>query len=126
DVAVNTANDANCDNGAFCDGSETCDAVNDCQAGTAPNLSDGVDCTDDACDEANDAIVHAPDDVNCDDGNICTADACDEVSGCTHTPIAQCVAPLPAASRLGDTLLVALLLATTIITFRRRRPRPSE
>ena len=61
-------------------------------------------------------------DAECDDGVFCNgAETCDEVPGYTHTPIAQYLAPLPAASRLGNALLAALLLATTIITFRKRR-----
>ena len=58
DVIVNTANNANCDDTLFCNGSETCDAVNDCQAGSPPSIDDGVACTDDSCDEVNDAIVN--------------------------------------------------------------------
>ncbi len=62
DVIVNAPNDGLCDNGAFCDGSETCDAVNDCQIGTPVNVDDGVGCTDDSCDEANDVVVNVPND----------------------------------------------------------------
>ena len=83
DVVVNTANDLNCDNGQFCDGSETCDAVSDCQAGTPPNLNDGVGCTDDSCDEINDIVVNTANNLNCDNGQFCDgSETCGAVSDC--------------------------------------------
>ena len=83
DAIVNLANDANCDDGAFCNGAETCDAVSDCQAGAPPNADDGVGCTDDSCDEVNDAIVNLANDANCDDGAFCNgAETCNAVSDC--------------------------------------------
>ncbi|MFP6624618.1 MAG: hypothetical protein VCC20_14150, partial [Myxococcota bacterium] len=126
DVVVNAANNALCDDLAFCNGVETCDAVNGCQAGTAPTLTDGVLCTNDTCDDINDVVVNTPDSANCDDNNVCTADACDEVVGCTHVSVSPCYAPVPATSRWGEALLVTLLLATAIVTLRRRYPRPTE
>ena len=83
DSIVNAPNDANCDNGLFCDGAETCDAVQGCQAGTPPNATDGVTCTDDTCDEATDSIVNAPNDANCDNGLFCDgAETCDAALDC--------------------------------------------
>jgi len=83
DTCVNAPNDANCDNGQFCDGAETCDSVNDCQPGTPPNCNDGVSCTEDSCDEANDTCVNAPNDANCDNGQFCDgAETCDAVNDC--------------------------------------------
>ena len=83
DVVVNAPNDGLCDNGQFCDGSETCDAVNDCQAGTPLGVDDGVGCTDDSCDEANDVVVNAPNDGLCDNGQFCDgSETCDAVSDC--------------------------------------------
>jgi hypothetical protein len=83
DLVVNTPNDANCDNGLFCDGAETCDPVDDCQAGSPPVIDDGVACTDDSCDEANDFIVNAPNDAHCDNGLFCDgAETCDPVDDC--------------------------------------------
>jgi hypothetical protein len=62
--------------------------VLDCQAGTPPVADDGVACTDDACDEAADTIVHTANDANCDNGLFCDgAETCDAVLDCqTGTP----------------------------------------
>jgi hypothetical protein len=47
------------------------------------NVDDGVGCTDDSCDEANDVVVHAPNDTLCDNGQFCDgAETCDAVSDC--------------------------------------------
>jgi hypothetical protein len=82
-TVVHTPNNDYCDNGQFCDGAETCDPVEDCQPGTAPTLDDGVDCTDDSCDEENDIVVHTPNDGYCDDGLWCNgAETCDPVEDC--------------------------------------------
>ncbi len=145
-----TPNDANCDNGQFCDGDETCDALLDCQAGTPPPLTpDNVPCTDAACDEVNDRIEQVANDANCqngdlcdgsewcdgifdcqppletldcDDGDSCTADACDAVTGCSNTPIAQCM-PVPAASPGGRALLSLLVVGAGALLLSRRRSR---
>ena len=123
DVIVNVTNDAYCDNGAFCDGSETCDATLDCQAGIDPVASDGISCTADSCDEVNDVIVNAVDHGYCDDGNECTTDTCSAATSCTNEPILECsVEEVPAASPWTDALIVALLLGTALVTFRRRHP----
>ena len=83
DVVVNAPNDGLCDNGQFCDGAETCDATNDCQAGTPVDVDDGVGCTDDSCDEANDVVVNAPNDGLCDNGQFCDgAETCDATNDC--------------------------------------------
>ena len=83
DSIVNVPNNANCADGLFCNGAEICDAVADCQAGTPPNVDDGVACTDDSCDEAGDRIVNAPNDGNCTDGLFCNgAEVCDAVNDC--------------------------------------------
>ena len=120
DCFVHTPNDTNCEDALFCNGAETCDLMSDCQAGTAPITSDGVACTDDSCDEATDSIVNTASSANCEDGDECTADACDEISGCSNTAIPECSVGVPAASRWGDALIVVLVLATTIVTFRRQ------
>ena len=76
--------DSHCDDGAFCNGSEVCSENGFCVAGVAPEVDDGVDCTADSCDEANDVVVHDRETL-CGDGNICngvetcnvTADTCE-------------------------------------------------
>lgn len=74
-----------CDNGSFCDGQETCDASLGCQLGQAPSIDDGVGCTQDSCDEALGAVVHAVDPTQCQDGVLCTLNTCTEV-GCVFVP----------------------------------------
>lgn len=72
-----------CDDGGFCNGLESCDATTgDCLPGAEPDLSDGVECTVDTCDEGKDAVVHTPDDGACDDANPCTEETCSPVNGC--------------------------------------------
>jgi hypothetical protein len=74
---------ARCDDALFCNGAEICDAARGCQAGTAPDLADAVGCTVDACDEANDRVIHTPDNARCSDNLVCNgAELCDAVRGC--------------------------------------------
>ena len=89
DSCVQAPNDTLCDDGLWCNGAETCDEVEDCQAGTAPDCTDTVECTDDSCDEATDSCVQAPNDTLCDDGLWCNgAETCDETADCqAGTPI---------------------------------------
>jgi hypothetical protein len=83
DRVVHAPVNSRCDNGLFCDGVETCDVVRDCRAGTAPVLTDGVNCTNDTCDEANDRVVHAPVNSRCDNGLFCDGvETCDVVRDC--------------------------------------------
>ena len=72
-----------CDDGAFCNGAETCDATLDCQPGAAPATDDGIACTNDACDEQADQIVHTPVSELCGDGQFCNGnELCDPLVGC--------------------------------------------
>lgn len=83
DSCVYAPNDAACSDGLYCTGNETCHPTLGCQAGVAPNCNDGVTCTVDACDEANDVCTHTPSDSLCDDGQFCTGvETCDPVAGC--------------------------------------------
>jgi cysteine-rich repeat protein len=68
---IHRVENGNCDDGQFCNGLERCDPMLDCQPGQAPNLSDGVDCTEDSCDEVADRTVHEPRSQRCDDGVFC-------------------------------------------------------
>jgi hypothetical protein len=83
DTCKHVANNAACDNGLFCDGAEYCDPLNGCKSGTPPNCNDGVACTVDSCDEANDTCKHTPNDAACSNGLFCDgAEFCDPVLGC--------------------------------------------
>nr|MBP7148347.1 hypothetical protein [Acidobacteriota bacterium] len=83
DLVLHTPDNGACSDGLFCTGTETCDPVEDCQAGTPPVVDDGVGCTVDTCDEANDLVLHAPDDGACSDGLFCTGiETCDPVEDC--------------------------------------------
>ena len=73
---------ADCDDGLFCNGAETCNAGT-CQAGTAPNCSDGVSCTDDSCNESTDSCDNIVNNANCDDGLFCNgSETCSATLGC--------------------------------------------
>ena len=82
----NTPDDSLCNDGDYCNGVETCDPTNDCQAGMAPNCDDGIDCTEDSCDEMSDTCTNTPVDLLCDDGVDCTVDMCVAGQGCQNTP----------------------------------------
>ena len=51
DTCDNIPNHSYCDNGTYCDGAEVCDSVLGCQLGTPVDCNDGVNCTDDSCNE---------------------------------------------------------------------------
>ncbi|MFN2426441.1 MAG: hypothetical protein ABR587_08350, partial [Candidatus Binatia bacterium] len=83
DVCQNDPMNSLCSDDLFCTGVETCDAVNDCQAGSSPDCSDGVNCTTDTCNEANDNCEHEGNDGSCDNGLFCDgSETCDELTGC--------------------------------------------
>ncbi len=114
DVCVNSPDDGECSNGLFCDGEETCHPTQGCKPGTPVDCEDGVDCTQNRCDETEEDCDTIPDDsqcssngqfcdgdeichpdqgcipgapVDCDDGVNCTADRCDEpTDDCVNTP----------------------------------------
>ena len=89
-TAVQCTVDADCDDGLYCNGGETC-AAGTCQAGTAPDCSDGVACTDDSCDEGTDACDHVANDANCDNGLYCDgAETCDPGLDCQAGTAVDC------------------------------------
>jgi cysteine-rich repeat protein len=110
-----------CDDGAFCNGEETCDPGPGCLGGTPPATDDGVDCTIDTCDEANDTVVHTPDDALCDDADVCTADACDAIAGCFYDPLPFCGTGVSATPQHGPAVLGLLVLASGAALFAGRR-----
>ncbi len=81
-----------CDNGLFCDGLETCsEDIEACEDGSAPITSDGVTCTQDSCNEANDQIVHTPNDALCSNGLFCDgSETCSATLGCQAGTTLQC------------------------------------
>jgi hypothetical protein len=82
---------ADCNDGVFCNGAEICDPADadadpttGCVRGAAEPCDDGLDCTEDTCDEDNDQCIAVPDDARCDDGVECTTDTCNVATGCEH------------------------------------------
>lgn len=66
-VCVGTPVNAFCDDGAFCNGAETCspgnfgaDVATGCMVGPSPLVPDGIECTEDICDEETDSIRYEP------------------------------------------------------------------
>ena len=57
------------------------------ECSTAADCDDGVDCTDDSCDEVNGSCLNVANDANCpDDGLFCTGNEfCDAVNDCSST-----------------------------------------
>jgi hypothetical protein len=73
---------SDCDDGLFCNGVEECDAQTGCAQGPPPDLSDGIDCTDDTCDEAGGVALHTPNNTLCPAGGLCTSGLCSTTEGC--------------------------------------------
>jgi hypothetical protein len=85
-----TDSDLLCADGAWCNGDEVCNAGT-CVSGTAPDCDDSVGCTDDSCDEANDACVNTVNNANCDDGDWCNgAETCDATNDCQAGTSVDC------------------------------------
>ncbi len=83
DVVVNAPDHAKCQDGLYCNGAEICKLTEGCKAGNAVDVSDGVDCTLDSCDEDTDSIVNTPNDTLCDDNLFCNgAETCHLTQGC--------------------------------------------
>jgi len=83
--------DSPCPDSKFCNGAETCDGAGLCQPGTPVECNDGVNCTDDSCNETTDSCDHTPLDAYCNqiDGLYCNGiEVCDPVLGCQPgTPV---------------------------------------
>lgn len=74
--------DVQCDDGLYCNGSESC-VSEQCTAGVPPNPDDGVGCTVDTCNEADDVLVHTSDPAACQDDLFCNGhETCDPLLGC--------------------------------------------
>jgi outer membrane protein assembly factor BamB len=86
-VCMHIPDDALCDDGFFCNGLEYCDPELGCQV-IPLDISDGIDCTVDTCDEDNDVVLHTIDPLFCDDGQFCNGqEYCDPELGCQVIPI---------------------------------------
>ena len=86
---VNQPDHDSCQNGLFCDGEEVCNPSFGCDVGTRPNLSDGVGCTIDTCDEGDlltdnlGRAVHEVSDALCQNGSYCDGvETCDLEDDC--------------------------------------------
>lgn len=74
---------AACADSTYCDGVEHCDGAGACVDGAPLACDDGIACTEDTCDDANDVCVHVPDDASCDDGLWCNGpELCSASAGC--------------------------------------------
>ena len=80
---------SSCADNQYCNGEETCDGTGACQSGMPIDCADGLECTVDSCDEANDSCTNTPDNTNCDDGQYCNGvEVCDLSTGCVPgTPV---------------------------------------
>ena len=90
DRCVDCFVDADCDDGLYCNGAETC-FDGECQPGTAVDCDDGVDCTDDSCNEGTDSCDNVPNDANCDNGLYCDgAETCHATLDCQAGTAVDC------------------------------------
>jgi hypothetical protein len=70
-----------CDDGQYCTVNDQC-TTGVCNGG-AKDCSDGVDCTNDICNELTDSCDNTPNDGFCDNGFFCDgAETCDSVNNC--------------------------------------------
>ena len=83
---------ADCSDNVYCNGAEVCNA-GACEAGIVPTADDGIACTADSCDEANDQILHTTQNNLCDDNLYCNGvETCSAVSGCVAGASINCAA----------------------------------
>ncbi len=76
-------NHTDCADDIYCNGEERCLPFAGCSPGEEVDCSDGVDCTEDTCDEAIKGCTHEAKDSLCDDGIACNgAETCDISAGC--------------------------------------------
>lgn len=76
-----------CNDGLWCTGPEACSPELGCVVGDMPNPDDGIECTEDLCDEELDNYVHIPNHEICQDDDLCTDNVCDVEFGCVSTPV---------------------------------------
>jgi hypothetical protein len=79
----NEPSGAVCEDGLYCTVEDSCDGVGSCLGGASRDCSDGVDCTEDSCNEDANRCDNTPSDALCDDDDICTDDTC-TLAGCDN------------------------------------------
>ncbi len=151
DRCVNCLLASHCDDGVFCNGPEQC-VGGDCHPSGDP-CDDGVACTADVCDEAEDTCTNILDDYLCRDQSPCMLAICDpssidaDVDGCRFAliscnDISDCPegavacghrvclcfgGPIPTVTTWGLLVMVLLgLSAGTIVFSRSRAALPAE
>ncbi|NOT02633.1 MAG: hypothetical protein HOP29_18665 [Phycisphaerales bacterium] len=83
DACRHTAISGDCDDDVLCNGAEVCNPATGCQPGLPETCNDGIDCTEDDCDDISDACRHTPINSDCNDGLFCNgAETCDVNGGC--------------------------------------------
>ncbi len=81
---------ARCDDDLSCNGAEICAADAGCLPGLPLDCDDGVDCTEDRCDDAA-GCIHEPVDADCADGVFCNgSEWCDVLAGCQSAAGSPC------------------------------------
>ena len=100
-VCIGTADAARCDDGLYCNGLESCAPGSDnadgagCVGGPMPSVPDGLECTEDRCNEETDAFDYVPgegcgcvQDADClpAEPNVCLAYTCGDDLICAATP----------------------------------------
>jgi len=86
---------ADCDDDIFCNGDEPC-VEGFCGAPIPRDCDDGVACTLDTCNEAEDRCDHAPSNAACNDGILCNGtETCDAIQGCLPGTPVQCNDGIP-------------------------------
>ena len=98
-----TPEDRVCDNGVFCDGVERCDSIKGCTPGVPVSCYDGIDCTEDLCDETIDACLHIGRNARCENGQFCDgAEICDPQTGCRPGTEEHCDDDIPCTLDICD------------------------
>lgn len=89
---ANEPDGTSCDDGAFCSVNDQCTAG--VCGGSVRECGDGVSCTQDTCDEANDQCVSLPHDALCDNGLFCDgSEFCDVILDCQPGTPPDCSDP---------------------------------
>jgi len=112
-VCSHTVDHAACSDGEFCNGTEVCALALGCRPAAATGCDDGIDCTDDVCDEVLDACAHSALDTLCDDSEHCNgAETCDPAAGCLPGAAVICDDGVDCTSDACDEVADACSIAT--------------